>query len=125
MFTETYIEMVTKAKEIQGLCKYKKGDWLIHIRYKELPFVLSENASADECYNYCTDSYKWLPTLEDLIWMIDKDIEESNLEDFMMWCRLFVTPENAKENTLEYIMEVYYCKEWNPEKRVWEESNGS
>jgi len=57
--------------------------------------------------------------------MIDKDIEESNLEDFMMWCRLFVTPENIKENALEYIMEVYYSKEWNPEKKVWEESNGS
>jgi len=117
-FTDNYIEMCINNVNIQNLCRHNKGDWFWN---GEKPYLYCKSGLGSSNPH----DYKWLPTLEDLIWMIDKDIEESNLEDFMMWCRLFVTPENIKENALEYIMEVHYSKEWNPEKKEWEETNGS
>ena len=132
MFTKEYIEMVINNKQIQDLCKYNKGDWLIHTRYKELPFVLSENASADECYNYCTDSYKWLPTLEDLfgILRIDDsvtfDIFFKAITNFY-WKKISrdYNADSLQEMLLRIVMLNIFHKIWNPDKKEWEEINGS
>ncbi len=57
--TESFIEKVSKAKEIQALCKHRKGDWFWN---GEKPVVYCKAGLG----SFSAREHKWLPTLEDL-----------------------------------------------------------
>ena len=123
MFTETYIEMVSKADEIQGLCKYKKGDWFWN---GEKPYLYCKSGLGSSNPH----DYKWLPTLEDLFNLLDvrfyiafgKDLTSTEQRDIKYVCIPY-KHKSMKENILPMIMETEYNKSWNPTKREWEERN--
>jgi hypothetical protein len=117
MFTETYIEMVTKAKEIQDLCKYKKGDWFIgtfafYHSEKPKPKVFCKSGLG----SFDPREHSWLPTLEDLFGMFDK----RNLGETLYFLGDEVNDVNdLYEKTLDWVMLVNYNKSWNGKE--WEE----
>ena len=129
-FTETYIEMVSKAKEIQKLCKYNKGDWFWN---GEKPYLYCKSGLGSSNPH----DYKWLPTLEDLFgiadwghYSINKNIGDhgyyygkENLFGEIKYPG--ETFSSLKEMVLAVVMEINYNKSWNPEKREWEERYGS
>ena len=141
-FTETYIEMVSKAKEIQKLCKYNKGDWFIDFgdmpkkygkgRFEILSRELNYN---NNLFKYFRENTKWLPTLEDLFgiadwghYSINKNIGDhgyyygkENLFGEIKYPG--ETFSSLKEMVLAVVMEINYNKSWNG--KVWEERNGS
>jgi predicted nucleic-acid-binding Zn-ribbon protein len=127
MFTETYIEMVSKADEIQKLCKYNKGDYYlvkgtktVEIYIDGFPFLPEQNVPLNELY-------VWLPTLEDLfgIWC-----NLCGATNFAGLCQriterksnlvMYPNMKFIKELCLETIMKEFYNKFWNPEKKEWE-----
>ena len=127
-FTETYIEMVSKAKEIQKLCKYNKGDWFYN---GEKPYLYCKSGLGSSNPH----DYKWLPTLEDLFgiadwghYSINKNIGDhgyyygkENLFGEIKYPG--ETFSSLKEMVLAVVMEINYNKSWNG--KVWEEINGS
>jgi len=122
MFTETYIEMVTKAKEIQDLCKYNKGDWFWN---GEKPYLYCKSGLGSSNPH----DYKWLPTLEDLFGILEGDVIDI-LDSFYDWvvvdCTNVILLNNLvdiKEFLLCYVMFENYSKLWNPDKNKWEEIN--
>ena len=121
-FTETYIEMVTKAKEIQDLCKYNKGDWFWN---GEKPYLYCKSGLGSSNPH----DYKWLPTLEDLFGILEGDVIDI-LDSFYDWvvvdCTNVILLNNLvdiKEFLLCYVMFENYSKLWNPDKNKWEEIN--
>lgn len=135
MFTETYIEMVTKAKEIQNLCKYNKGDWFWDICEKRL-FLYHDGIRGKMC-----EKFKWLPTLEDLWNILHKHYEVCN-DSPVRWGKsinkfiMIALYEEAisihdyyladmKEYLLYFVMRNVYNKSWNSDKKEWEERNGN
>jgi hypothetical protein len=121
MFTETYIEMVIKAKEIQDLCKYNKGDWFWN---GEKPYLYCKSGLGSSNPH----EYKWLPTLEDLfgIWC---NLDEAT--NFAGLCQRITDRKSKiirypnikfiKELCLEAIMKEFYNKSWNG--KGWEVIN--
>ena len=124
-FTETYIEMVTKAKEIQDLCKYQEGDWFY---FDEFDWEIMRDGDNRDWYK---NNYKWLPTLEDLFGILNNQYPVGIfiiIKEFNVWLEdrtLRKAYKDLKDYFLDYIMEILYNKSWNPEKNEWEESNGS
>lgn len=126
MFTETYIEMVINNPDIQSLCKYNKGDWFWN---GEKPYLYCKSGLGSSNPH----DYKWLPTLEDLFRMVDitKDgrIEIAEFSDGYCVSQndFYVSDiqKNIKECLLELIMIINHNKSWNPDKKEWEEINGS
>ena len=124
-FTETYIKMVTKAKEIQGLCKYNKGDWFWN---GEKPYLYCKSGLGSSNPH----DYKWLPTLEDLfgILRIDDsvtfDIFFKAITNFY-WKKISrdYNADSLQEMLLRIVMLNIFHKIWNPDKKQWEEINGS
>jgi predicted nucleic-acid-binding Zn-ribbon protein len=127
MFTNNYIEMVSKADEIQKLCKYNKGDYYlvkgtktVEIYIDGFPFLPEQNVPLNELY-------VWLPTLEDLfgIWC-----NLCGATNFAGLCQriterksnlvMYPNMKFIKELCLETIMKEFYNKFWNPEKKEWE-----
>ena len=118
MFTKKYIEMVTQADEIQKLWKQKVGDWVVDYNYMT-PTLLDKKI---EGINKPITVIGWLPTLEDLFGMLDK----RNLGETLYFLGDEVNDVNDLcEKTLDWVMLVNYNKSWNPEKKEWEEINGS
>jgi predicted nucleic-acid-binding Zn-ribbon protein len=128
MFTKEYIEMVIKAKEIQDLCKYKKGDWFIgtfafYHSEKPKPKVFCKSGLG----SFDPREHSWLPTLEDLfgIWC-----NLCGATNFAGLCQriterksnlvMYPNMKFIKELCLETIMKEFYNKFWNPEKKEWE-----
>ena len=123
MFTESYIKKVSKADEIQGLCKYKKGDWFWN---GEKPYLYCKSGLGSSNPH----EYKWLPTLEDLFGMLDIESFAYIFGDLDNWSGYYfdrgkLQREELKEKVLEYVMNLNYGKDWNPTKKEWEEINGS
>jgi len=121
-FTETYIEMVSKAKEIQDLCKHNKGDWFWN---GEKPYLYCKSGLGSSNPH----DYKWLPTLEDLFGILEGDVIDI-LDSFYDWvvvdCTNVILLNNLvdiKEFLLCYVMFENYSKLWNPDKNKWEEIN--
>jgi len=128
-FTETYIEMVSKAKEIQKLCKYNKGDWFIGT----FAFYHSEKPKPKVFYKSGLGSFdprehSWLPTLEDLFGMLDirnfisigQNIKTHEAEKYV---EIPYKYYDMKENLINIIMKSKFNKSWNPNKKEWEEIN--
>jgi len=121
-FTETYIEMVSKAKEIQKLCKYNKGDWFWN---GEKPYLYCKSGLGSSNPH----DYKWLPTLEDLFGILNNQYPVGIfiiIKEFNVWLEdrtLRKAYKDLKDYFLDYIMEILYNKSWNG--KVWEEINGS
>ena len=121
-FTETYIEMVSKAKEIQKLCKYNKGDWFWN---GEKPYLYCKSGLGSSNPH----DYKWLPTLEDLFGILNNQYPVGIfiiIKEFNVWLEdrtLRKAYKDLKDYFLDYIMEILYNKSWNGKE--WEESNGS
>jgi len=121
MNTKEYIEKVSKAKEIQRLCKYKKGDWFIwqiNDNYSEL-IVL-----ATDLGYYKKTKTKWLPTLEQLFGMLEQGTGFANLWFFQDWMcdnynAIVRVNDDLKTKILDCVMETQYNKQWNPDKKVW------
>ncbi len=121
MNTKEYIEKVSKAKEIQGLCKYEKGDWIYFRTLEGETMVLTKNLNKTERehlgFNY------WLPTLEQLFGMLNfenciyKTIWELNefLQDTI--CRGY---EDINEALLDFVMEKEFNKFWCINVNDWE-----
>lgn len=144
MFTETYIEMVSNADEIQALCKYKKGDWFrIGDGKKSVLWVIDED-DRDFYYKTYFEDYKvndWLPTLEDLFGIAKPIFSRTALElNYVVigdkvevligkcdseGCGLDIefTATSLETGLLRAIMAYEYNKSWNG--KVWEERNGS
>jgi hypothetical protein len=125
-FTKEYIEMVSKAKEIQGLWKQKVGDWVVDYNYM-IPMLLDKKI---EGLNKPIIVIGWLPTLENLFGMLDLEPFAYVFGDLDNWAGYYfdrgkLQPEELKEKVLEYVMNLNYGKDWNPEKKEWEEINGS
>lgn len=125
MFTNEYIEMVSKAKEIQALCKYNKGDWFWN---GEKPYLYCKSGLG----SFNPHEYKWLPTLEDLFNLLEgKPIEDTWY--FYKWIAtenqkftwVNTDKQSIKELLLHYVMFDKFNKSWNPEKKEWEAINGS
>jgi hypothetical protein len=126
MNTKEFIEKVSKAKEIQKLCKHEKGDWFYNGEKPKL-FCKAGLGSFDP------REHIWLPTLEQL-WEMLNDRSLSVIYYFYEW----IATENQKLNSwvnidkqdikdflLHFVMYELYNKQWNPDKRVWEARNGS
>ena len=64
------------------------------------------------------NDYKWLPTLDDLFGILNNQYPVG----IFIIIKEF---KDLKDYFLDYIMEILYNKSWNPEKKEWEESNGS
>ena len=136
-FTETYIEMVSKAKEIQKLCKYNKGDWFIgtfafYHSEKPKPKVFCKSGLG----SFDPREHSWLPTLEDLFVMVDiKNGKDFDKLSNVMWDEnafgeIVINPKYGNCNDLHsmiliLVMEMNYNKSWNTNKKEWEERNGS
>ena len=134
MFTETYIEMVIKAKEIQDLCKYNKGDWFWN---GEKPYLYCKSGLGSSNPH----DYKWLPTLEDLFGIVKPIFSRTALElNYVVigdkvevligkcdseGCGLDIefTATSLETGLLRAIMAYEYNKSWNGKE--WEEINGS
>jgi len=149
MFTETYIEMVTKAKEIQDLWKPKKGDYIYSKEDNQICLIyhycFSKSNKKLIFYEYINNSmhawddeeiiktkHKWLPTLEDLFNLLEgKPIEDTWY--FYKWIAtenqkftwVNTDKQSIKELLLHYVMFDKFNKSWNPEKKEWREINGS
>ena len=128
-FTETYIEMVINNKQIQALCKYKKGDWFWN---GEKPYLYTKSGLGSSNPH----DYKWLPTLEDLFVMVDiKNGKDFDKLSNVMWDEnafgeIVINPKYGNCNDLHsmiliLVMEMNYNKSWNTNKKEWEERNGS
>jgi len=120
-FTETYIEMVTKAKEIQDLCKYQEGDWFY---FDEFDWEIMRDGDNRDWYK---NNYKWLPTLEDLFGILNNQYPVGIfiiIKEFNVWLEdrtLRKAYKDLKDYFLDYIMEILYNKSWNGKE--WEEIN--
>lgn len=143
---KTYIEKVTKAKEIQALCKYKKGDWFWSTKWEHDYVLLGdiiEQYDFDERKAYLLDDgYKWTPILEQLFEILQKCFEK-NLTHHYGWesfTKKAVVKflgdqaddleedeyiDDIKEFLLDNIMLVFHDKSWNPIKKEWEEISGN
>jgi hypothetical protein len=136
MYTQTFIKMVSKADEIQNLCKYNKGNWYIddnsniHVIYWN-PQEYQEGYTKQSLGNF-----KWLPTLEDLfgIWSYLCQTNNSAHPEYLAGTHLpskFIERINEemvfrfgyfdKEFCLKIIMEDFYNKSWNG--KGWEVIN--
>ena len=125
MFTETYIEMVINNPDIQSLCKYNKGDWFWN---GEKPYLYCKSGLGSSNPH----DYKWLPILEDLfgILRIDDcetfDIFFKAITNFY-WKKISrdYNADSLQEMLLRIVMLNIFHKIWNPDKKEWEEINGS
>jgi hypothetical protein len=118
MNTKEYIEKVTKADEIQNLCKHNKGDWFWN---GEKPYLYCKSGlGSSNPYDY-----KWLPTLEDLFELTKFLVmpKEYLKYDSFIAKGIYGWGKDYKELLLEYIMKEFYNKFWNPEKKEWEVIN--
>ncbi len=79
IFSENYIKQCEKAKEIQELCRYKKGDWFYTKKYKD-DYTKGYHVISDDYIYFCDNPESiswitrakgvWLPTQEQLQAMI-------------------------------------------------------
>jgi len=127
-FTNEYIEMVSKAEEIQGLWKINEGNWFVYNgtngKYEKLnPFC---STFANEIKPYMREYYSWLPTLDDLFGMVEGDVIDK-LDSFYDWvvvdCTNVILLNNLvdmKEFLLCYVMFDKFNKHWHPDKHQWE-----
>ena len=149
MFTKKYIEMVTQADEIQKLWKPKKGDYIYSKEDNQICLIyhycFSKSNKKLIFYEYINNSmhawdddeiiktkHKWLPTLEDLfgILRIDDcetfDIFFKAITNFY-WKKISrdYNADSLQEMLLRIVMLNIFHKIWNPDKKEWEEINGS
>ena len=121
MFTETYIEMVTQADEIQELWKQKVGDWVVDYNYM-IPMLLDKKI---EGLNKPVTVIGWLPTLEQLFGILNNQYPVGIfiiIKEFNVWLEdrtLRKAYKDLKDYFLDYIMEILYNKSWNGKE--WEE----
>jgi len=126
-FTNEYIEMVSKAEEIQGLWKINEGNWFVYNgtngkNEKLNPFC---STPANEIKPYMREYYSWLPTLEDLFGMVKAVFVVNDFYNLKMWIEQTMIKEklvksDIKEIVLDYVMGMVYEKHWNPDKHQWE-----
>jgi hypothetical protein len=127
MFTKEYIEKVSKAKEIQKLCKHRLGDWFYTAKLKRqfiLDDITVEHNSGMIGELVEDDNYIWLPTLEQLF-------EIAHIHHWLSFYERFLNEVDDekiidiefKEPILDWIMENFHNKQWNPDKRKWEAKN--
>jgi len=138
-FTNEYIEMVSKAEEIQGLWKINEGNWFVYNgtngkNEKLNPFC---STPANEIKPYMREYYSWLPTLEDLFGMVKPifntnrlalnfEIHRNKCEIsigepcYQVGMEIYVYSNDINEGLLELIMKYNYNKSWNPDKHQWE-----
>ena len=126
-FTNEYIEMVSKAEEIQKLCKYKKGDWFLNIKDTTTYILYFDKGRFKDSYvKKIIGKDKWLPTLDDLFGMVEGDVIDK-LDSFYDWvvvdCTNVILLNNLvdmKEFLLCYVMFDKFNKHWHPDKHQWE-----
>ena len=136
MFTNNYIEMVSKAEEIQKLCQHKEGDYFYGLyssewKIKKMTYwILPDKRTVgnETFYNLAiwSKQFPWLPTLEDLFEMLKGDVIDT-LDSFYDWivvdCTNVILLNNfvdIKEFLLCYVMFENYSKLWGFDKKQWE-----
>jgi len=140
MFTNNYIEMVSKAEEIQGLWKINEGNWFVYNGTNGKNEKLNSFCStpANEIKPYMREYYSWLPTLEDLFEMVKPIFSRTALElNYVVvgniievligkcdseGCGLDIefTATSLETGLLRAIMAYQYNKSWNPDTKQWE-----
>ena len=121
MFTNEYIEKVSKAEEIQKLWKPKKGDWVFDYQYM-IPMLWSlDNKMEGININKPIIVIGWLPTLEDLFGMLGRNLSDT------LYCigHDKTNIDEIHETTLKWVMYFVYNKEWNINNKLWEAINGN
>ena len=147
-FTNEYIEMVSKAEEIQGLCQHKEGDyfyWLdgLEWKIKKMNYWIipdKHTVGSETFYDLVTWSkqFPWLPTLEDLFEIVKPIFSRTALElNYVVvgniievligkcdseGCGLDIefTATSLETGLLRAIMAYQYNKSWNPDTKQWE-----
>lgn len=149
MFTESFIEKVIKAGEIQRLWETKNGDWFVCKRGDTIIIGLGSQDYEKLCIDtqidypwYFDDFYAknayWLPTFEDLfgIWEnreVHANIDEKIVNHIYYFLRELIAYQvqkmvginivDLKELALHFVMFRGFNKSWNPDKGEWEENN--
>lgn len=149
-FTDSYIEKVSKAKEIQTLWDCNKlpmHDWMYFFdkgeqKYKVRLFTgrhgnlfyYHEIGKGHSSYlkYFCIENdqvnffnqFVWLPTLEDLFEMIKTVFVVNDFYNLKMWLETITNKEiiksDIKEIVFDYVMNMVFEKQWNSDKKEWE-----
>jgi hypothetical protein len=135
MYTKEFIEKVSKAKEIQKLCKYEKGDY-IYSEEDNRMYLIYHHTLSNRILIFYEDinngmhswdhdeaiktKFKWLPTLEQLFGIWCSLCETTN---FAGLCQRIINRKSklvtypnikfVKLLCLEAIMKEFYNKQWN------------
>ncbi len=139
-FTNEYIEMVSKAEEIQGLCQHKEGDYFYGLdglewKIKKMNYWIipdKHTVGSETFYDLVTWSkqFPWLPTLENLLGMLNKTGHHIHIyySDNKGICKVSISSfgyifdggiDKVLELVLQLIMKLLYNKSWNGKE--WEE----
>jgi hypothetical protein len=144
MYTKEFIEKVSKAKEIQKLCKYELGDWFYTANLKR-QFILDTitvEHNREMIGELVEDNdYYWLPTLKQLWDILHQHYQECG-DNPVRWGQSInkfilkslyeeaISIENEyladmQDFLLYFVMRNVYKKSWNSDKNIWEANNGS
>jgi len=115
-FTNEYIEMVSMAEEIQKAWNPKVGDWILDYYFN--PLLISDKKTIKDGIN--KDVLRWLPTLEDLFRLCNKENLSKILYMLGYDSRIIEDLEDLYNTILDLVMLYNYNKSWNPAKKQWE-----